>query len=154
MYCSLVNLHQRLPALADIIIDKLKMIIFFEILQPEKFLPAIGIHLTLDEILGLNKADLIKSNEEEIDLTLGDPDKNNSLKKLRFILIVVGLAMGGMMIAFVLVMCCKKFRDKLLDFAKTTIKSFIWNNTIQTVYISYLPQGIQMTTAFVNTWRE
>lgn len=63
MVCALTVFHIRLPANADIAIDNFKTIIFFEILKPEKFLPAIGIHMTLDEILGLDKMALVNEGE-------------------------------------------------------------------------------------------
>lgn len=43
MYCSIPILQNRLPALAELVVDNLKMVIFFEILKPEKLLPAIGV---------------------------------------------------------------------------------------------------------------
>lgn len=127
------------------------MIIYFEILQPEKFLPAIGVTITLDEILGINKVDLVQKSETEIDLNVVDPYKNNALKKLRFFLIIGGMGFAMMFVVFLVTLFFKKVREKFFSFAKNLIKSFMWNNTIQMVYVSYLPQGIIITAAFWNT---
>lgn len=61
--------------------------------------------------------------------------------------------MAVMFLMTIVAVCIKKVREKIFTLIVTTVKEFYWNNTIQMINISYLPQGIVMVTAFVTTLR-
>lgn len=112
--------------------------------------------MSMDEILGLNKQELAQGSEEDIDNLVnadseaGDEDAN-SLKKLRFYLLIGGFGMAVLCLAMIVTACIKKLREKVWNLLKEVITGFIWNNTIKMLFISYLPQAITIVTAFALT---
>lgn len=137
-----------MPANLGILYDNFKMIIFFEILKPENILPLLGIKMTLEEILGMDHATLVLEGEEVIS-TISENDRQiNSIKNLRIYLIGFSIGFCVLLLVSFVGLLIKGIRTKIFKLVKTTLRGFFWNNSIQAIYIAFLPQLILSVKAF------
>lgn len=113
-------------------------------LKPDQILPAIGINMSLGELLKLNYSEVLFEDQS---LRENGVESSNSLANLRIYLFIALAAAVVVIIMLIVAALWKKARDKIMDLLKKTIKGFFWNNTIKTILISYLPQCIAVTGA-------
>jgi hypothetical protein len=127
----------------------LKLIIFFEILKPDKMLPMIGVNLSLDEILGLGTSDIIMTDPS---LLANDVSSVNSLKNLRLYLIILAITICVLLFILAIAVLIPCLRTKLMTLLKAVMLSFFFSGLIKTIYMSYLPQVIQITGSIKLGW--
>lgn len=139
MVCALPIIQISFPVLVEIILRNIKLVIFFEILKPNILLPYLGVKMTLEEVLGINKTELILTDPS---LLANDVESINSLKNLKIYLMIILIVSALMIIALFLAVVIRPMREKILDMIKDSIREFMWNGAIKSVYLSYLPQLI------------
>ena len=61
MFCAILIFPIPYPVNAEVTIQNLRGIIFFEIIKPEKILPLLGINMTVEELLGMAKGETVAS---------------------------------------------------------------------------------------------
>lgn len=131
MFCALPSLQIDYPVNVEITFEQFRLIVFFEMLKPEKLMEVFGVKLdfTLDELL---------FGKEQDDAAL--PFQVN-MKTYVVLIILVALALCGL---FIFAFLTFYYTKKVMNFFVKTIKGFMWNNSIKVIYISYLPQSISI----------
>lgn len=142
--CALTIYQVNFPVNALVIIQNFRQIIFFEMLKPDKILPLIGIKISVSELLNLNYKEVLledKSFEEN------GIESSNCLVNLRIYLFILIGFIFILMIFLLIAAVFKNLREKIIEKIKKIITGFIWNNSIKSLLIAYLPQCIAVTGA-------
>lgn len=120
-------IQQDIPINLEITYEQFRLIVFFEILKPQKLMDSFGVEQNFDELL--------YGSKQTDDKQLFQVDVKQTV--LIYILGLIGiLILAGCAFIF------RKYFTKVVEKVKSFIKSFYWNSTIQTIYVSYLPQTI------------
>lgn len=127
MVCALHIIQIRFPVHVDIMLSNIRLIIFFEILKPNILLPYLGVHITLEEILGMDKTELILTDPS---LMSGDIKSVNSLQNLRLYLIILSVMGISMTLILFISLVVPPLTKRLRQLLSDTIDSTLYNGII------------------------
>lgn len=105
-------------------------------LKPDNLLPVVGINMKLSEIL---KLDLVEVALEDQSLKENGIESTNALTNLSTLIFILLVVVLVVLILVIAAAASKKLREKIIPKLKKFVLGFYWNNTIKSVYISYLP---------------